>query len=124
MSIMELAHQLGTELSKEDAVVKYQAAAAAQEQDIELQKALMEYEAMRNELVTKSSEGEDVADLSEGLTKKQDEIMMMPSMKNFLEAREQVEAIMSEIYGTLNFYITGEEPHHCGGDCHGCSGCH
>ena len=39
-TIMELTHQLGAELAKNEAVVKLQSAAEVQENDLELQKAL------------------------------------------------------------------------------------
>ncbi len=124
-TIQELAHQLGAELAKNEAVVKLQAAAKEQETDLELQKALMEFEGLRNELVTKSGEGDNEAaeKLTQDLTALQAKILEMKSMKEYYTARETVEALMNDVYGILNFYITGEEPHSCGGDCSSCSSC-
>ena len=125
-TIMELTHQLGAELAKNEAVVKLQSAAEVQENDLELQKALMEFENLRNELVKKSSEGDNEAaeKLTNELTAIQAKILDMDSMKEFYTARDSVDALMNEIYGVLNFYITGEEPHSCGGNCSSCGGCH
>ncbi len=125
-TIMELTHQLGAELAKNEAVVKLQSAAEVQENDLELQKALMEFENLRNELVKKSSEGDNEAaeKLTNELTALQAKILEMDSMKEFYIARDSVDALMNEIYGVLNFYITGEELHSCGGNCSSCGGCH
>ncbi|MBQ3592971.1 MAG: YlbF family regulator [Clostridia bacterium] len=125
-TITELAHQLGAELAKDENVKKLQSAAQKQETDLELQKALMEFENLRNELITKSGEGDNEAaeKLTNELTAMQTKILEMDSMKEFYTARDSVDALMNEIYGILNFYITGEEPHSCGGNCSSCGGCH
>ena len=125
-TITELAHQLGAELAKDENVKKLQSAAEKQETDLELQKALMEFENLRNERITKSGEGDNEAaeKLTNELTAMQTKILEMDSMKEFYTARDSVDALMNEIYGILNFYITGEEPHSCGGNCSSCGGCH
>ena len=125
-TITELTHQLGAELAKDENVKKLQSAAQKQETDLELQKALMEFENLRNELITKSGEGDNEAaeKLTNELTAMQTKILEMDSMKEFYTARDSVDALMNEIYGILNFYITGEEPHSCGGNCSSCGGCH
>lgn len=124
-TIQELTHQLGAELAKSEAVKKFQSAAQLQETDLELQKAMMEFEKLRNELMAKSSEGDNEAaeKLTNELTALQSKILEMDSMKEFYTARDSVDAIMNEIYGILNFYITGEEPHSCSGNCSSCSSC-
>ena len=47
-----------------------------------------------------------------------------PVMKQFSEASEALQEIVNEVYQIINFHVTGEEPHSCGGNCSSCGGCH
>ena len=51
-------------------------------------------------------------------------IMADPVMDRYMTAKEAADSFVNEIYGILNYAITGEEPGGCTGSCETCGGCH
>ncbi len=52
------------------------------------------------------------------------EEMGLLGSKAYVEAQEDLNRVVNEIYGILNYYITGHTPGGCSHDCSSCGGCH
>lgn len=125
MTIAEQTHELGNLIQNSAEMAAYKAAEQAQMND-ENAKALMEaFNLQRMNLARDMQEGkisqeEAVKQNNEAFNQmtEQSEII-----RNFIEAKKQFDAVISEINGILNYYITGQEPG-CTHDCGTCGGCH
>ena len=61
-----------------------------------------------------------------------DEIMEMPTMKAFNEAKEEIDTLLQSINYIISMAANGEDPmtcpeqapHNCSGSCSTCGGCH
>ena len=51
------------------------------------------------------------------------EIFKNDIMTEYNTAKNRFENIVNEVYGIINFYVTGEDPS-CTHDCSTCGGCH
>ena len=45
------------------------------------------------------------------------------TIKNYIEAKKEFDALVNQVNQILNFYITGQDPN-CTHDCSTCNGCH
>lgn len=127
MSITEKANELGKAITEDPRFVAYEAAKDIQENDEELQKMLLGYETQRNKVIQANQENapeEEIRKYSDELQSMYETIMKADSMANFVKARQEIEKILSEVNSIIDFYVTGEEPSNCGGDCCSCGGCH
>ncbi len=125
MTITEQTHELGKLIKESEEMAAYKAAEEAQMNDEEAKKLLQEFNLKRMNLARDMQEGkisqeEAVKKNSEAF----DEMLSKSEIiSNFIEAKKQFDAVISEINGILNFYITGQEPG-CTHDCGTCGGCH
>ena len=61
-----------------------------------------------------------------------DEIMEMPSMKAYNDAKDELDALLQSVNYIISMAANGEDPmtcpeeppHNCGGSCSTCGGCH
>lgn len=47
-----------------------------------------------------------------------------PLAEDYEQKKNALEEVVNGIYQRINFYVTGQEPHTCSGNCSGCAGCH
>ncbi|MBO5248454.1 MAG: YlbF family regulator [Clostridia bacterium] len=126
----KLAHELGEAIEASDEFKKYAEAKALQETDSELQMFIGEYNLRRMQLMTelqKNAEDQDeemLNSMRDTMNAAYDKVISHPVMKQFSDASEALQEMVNGVYQIINFHVTGEEPHSCGGNCSGCSGCH
>ncbi len=125
--VEEKARELGQAIIEDERFVAYKKAEIAQASDEQLQELLKSYEACRSALIEANQNGasEDVIKgLSSELDEKYKALIGNENMMAFMQARQSVEQLLSQVNGIIDFYVTGEEPHSCGGNCSSCGGCH
>lgn len=122
MTIMELAHELGTMLKKTDVMRRAEAAEIAFHADAALQADINEYNAQQQAMITTDDEDfkKAIRERVEALYQK---IIAYPTYVEYLQANDAVTKLMGEVNEEINFAITGEHSS-CGGNCSSCGGCH
>ncbi len=126
MEIMELAAMLGKEIKKDPRIVEMNKAQEAYENDTELQKQIMEYnaqsQALSMEYKKETQDAELIGMIEKRIHTLYQEIMQNEKMLAFNKAQDVVNAFMAEVNGEITYQITGERP--CTHDCSTCGGCH
>lgn len=125
MTITEKAHELGKLIKESNEMAAYKAAEEKQQNDKEAAKLMQEFNLQRMNLARDMQEGKIT---QEEAVKKNNEafqemVEKSETISNFIEAKKDFDAVISQINGILNFYITGQEPG-CTHDCATCGGCH
>lgn len=128
--LKKLAHELGEAIQASEEFKKYNEAKALQETDSELQMFIGEYNLRRMQLMNELQK--EVADQNEEMLNSMrdqmntayDKVLSHPIMKDFSQASEALQELVNSVYQIINFHVTGEEPHSCGGNCSSCFGCH
>ena len=127
--IIELAHQLGTEIAKSEEIKNLNETKNAFDSDAELQALMAEYEAERVLLGQEfSKENGDIdekaiADLRARIEELTREISANPIYLAFATAQNNMNKLMADVNAEIKFCITGERDN-CTHDCSTCSGCH
>lgn len=126
MEIMELAAMLGKEIKKDPRIIEMNKAQEAYENDTELQKQIMEYnaqsQALSMEYKKETQDAELIGMIEKRIHTLYQEIMQNEKMLAFNKAQDVVNAFMAEVNGEITYQITGERP--CTHDCSTCGGCH
>ncbi len=125
MTITEKAHELGKLIASSPEAQALAAAEEAQGKDEAAAELLKEFNLKRMNLV-RDMQSEKIT--REEATRKNNEafaemLEKSETIKNFVEAKKDFDAVVTEINGIINFYITGEDPN-CTHNCSTCSGCH
>ena len=130
MTVKEAAKILGEALSAEPAVISFNAAKAAYDQDAEITGMLSEYRTARTllgELYAKPELTEEESRTADALNTRvaelADAIRENPIYRALEEAEAAVNQLMSTVNADLSFYAFGETPG-CSHDCASCGGCH
>ncbi len=134
MDIIEMTRQLGVEIQKQDVFKKYIVARDANDNDVELQKAIGEFNIIRMEL-DKALSGEEknaekVKELNIKLKDMYSAIMGTKSMMDYNIAKGELDALVNQINAIITLTVNGEDPltcdisSGCSGSCSSCSGCH
>ena len=125
MTITEQTHELGKLIKASAEMEAYKAAEEAQMNDEEAKKLMQEFNMQRMNLARDMQEGKISQEEAVKKNNEAFEAMVEKSevIKNFIEAKKAFDAVISEINGILNFYITGQEPG-CTHNCSTCGGCH
>ena len=127
--IIELAHQLGTEIAKSDEIKTLNETKNAFDSDASLQALMSEYEADRmllgQEFSKNNAEIDEkaIADLRARIEELTREISKNPIYIAFAEAQQNMNKLMADVNAEIKFCITGERDN-CTHDCSTCSGCH
>lgn len=136
MNVIEAARNLGKILQKDERYKKYDAAAKASDTDTTLQNKIGEFNMLRMQLSQEMSKPDKDADkmtsLDTDIKALYDEIMEMPTMKAFNEAKEEIDTLLQSINYIISMAANGEDPmtcpeqapHNCSGSCSTCGGCH
>ncbi len=125
MTITEKAHELGKMIASSAEAQALQKAEQAQANDEKAGELLKEFNLKRMNLV-RDMQNEKIT--REEATQKNNEafaemLSKSETIKNFVDAKKDFDALVTEINGIINYYITGEDPN-CTHNCATCSGCH
>lgn len=124
--VMEKANELGEVLKQDERFVAYEAKKAQHDNDLELQNEISEFNLLRmnldNEFKKEERDDEKVNSVQKLLEDQYKSIMENQNMKEFMLAREDLEAIVNNIYSVINYYITGEEQGCNDSKCGSCGG--
>ena len=127
MGIFEIAALLGTTLKEDARLVKLEEAKKNYQENMDLQKKLVEYEVQQKALQQEITKPERDTVFIDVIQKRIDtlyqEIMADPVFMALNEAQAEVNELMNAVNNTITFHITGEEPS-CTHNCSTCSGCH
>ncbi len=127
MDVIEKAKELGLAIQQDPRYEAFMQMQAAYENDRELVGLLDNFEKVKGELIAENQKEEKdavkMAALNETMRSFYQEIVGNGTMQQFQAAKNELDRLMREVNGIINFYVTGEEP--CSPDkCAGCSGCH
>ena len=127
MTVFELAAELGKALKEDDKLKRLENAKKAYEADMELQKALVEYEVQQKALQGEITKEERDTLFIDVIQKRIDELYRMimehPVFMELNEAQSDVNELMNAVNNTITFNITGELPSSCTHNCSTCGGC-
>lgn len=125
MTLLEKAHELGEMIQQSPEMQALNAADAAQAADAEAQELLKAFNLKRMNLV-RDMQSEKIT--REEATKLNSDafaemVESSATIKAYVEAKKDFDAVVQQINGVINFYITGQDPN-CTHDCSTCGGCH
>lgn len=123
--IMEKTRELGELIQNSEEMKKAKNAEILQENNDEAQELLREFNLQRMNLARDMQN--KVISREEAVKKNNEafEAMLEKSevIKNYIEAKQEFDAMVNQVNQVLNFYITGQDPN-CTHDCSSCGGCH
>lgn len=126
-NVTEKLHALGEAIQKDPRHIAWKSAKEAQEADAALQEKITRFGSIRDQLMEanmdQNRDDAKISALSDEMRALYEEIMASEVMASYTEAQESLNELMGEINNLIQFYVTGEEPSACGGDCAGCAGC-
>ena len=136
MNVIEKARELGALIQQDERYLKYQEACSATDTDVEVQNAIGRFNQLRQELSVEMQKEDKDADrmtsLDSEIKELYQQIMEMPNMVKFNEAKADLDKLLSSVNYILTSSANGEDPatcpaeppHSCGGNCGSCGGCH
>ena len=126
MTITEKARELGEMLQETEEFKELKATEAAQAEDENAKTLLMEFNLRRMNLGRDIREGKITeAEAVEQNNKAFDELLeKCEVIKNYVNAQQAFDKVVTEINNILTYYITGQMPGECTHDCSSCGGCH
>lgn len=125
MDVTQKARELGELIQSSEEMARVKKAEIAQEADDEAKELLKEFNMQRMNLARDMQKG----DISrEDAVKKNNEafdalIEKSETIKEYIDAKREFDAMVNQVNQILNFYITGQDPN-CTHDCSTCGGCH
>ena len=136
MNTIEAARALGAAIQQDERYLKFQEATKTSDTDALLQSKIGEFNMLRmqlsNEMQKQDKDADKLTSLDNDIKALYDEIMAMPSMIAYNEAK----AALDDMLGSVNYIIgmsaNGEDPmtcperapEGCTGSCASCGGCH
>ena len=128
MEIFELASELGKKLKEDKRLLDLEAAKKAYEDDVQLQKYMIEYDVQQRAMQSEVSKTERDMDMIGAIQKRTDELYRLianhPAFVELNRAQGEVNELMNAVNQTIMTQITGEEPSGCTHNCSTCKGCH
>ena len=126
MTIIEKTRELGELIQNSEEMKALKKAEAMQAEDENAKTLFLEFNMHRMNLDRNVQEGKITEEEAVEKDKKAFEEMLEKSetIKAYVEAQENLGKVINEIYGILNYYITGQTPGGCTHDCSSCGGCH
>ena len=126
--VTDLATELGQAIEVDEIFIQYKSAKEKYENDKELQDLIGDYNlkkmSVANMMNEKDKDEKRLSCLQDELQAAYDDVVRNRIMAEFLSAQQAMEELVNQVYGIINFYITGEESGNCTGSCSTCSGCH
>lgn len=125
MTIIETAHELGKLIKESPEMAAMKIADDAQANDEKAQELFKAFNLQRMNLARDMQEKKISREDAVKANNDAFEKLLADSevIKNYIEAKKAFDAVVQEINGILNYYITGQEPG-CTHDCSTCGGCH
>ena len=141
MDIIEMTRNLGVELQKQEAYIKFAAAKKANDEDKQLQEDIGQFNLIRMQLdqcLSSEDNGEEnkeevrtkINDLNKQLKDTYSKIMSSESMVNYNIAKTELDILVNQINAIITLTVNGEDPltceisQGCSGSCESCGGCH
>ncbi len=123
--IADKARELGEMIQSSEEMKKVKNLEILQENDDNAQELLRDFNLQRMNLARDMQSGKISR---EDAVKKNNEafdamIAKSETIKNYIEAKKEFDALVNQINQILNFYITGQDPN-CTHNCSTCGGCH
>ncbi len=125
MDIFEKTRELGEMIQSCEEMKALKAAEAAQAEDETAQTLMQEFNLNRMNLARDMQNGKIT---KEEAIKKNNECFedicnKSETIRNYIEAKKNFDAVVNQVNQILTFYITGQDPN-CTHDCSTCGGCH
>ena len=126
-TVMEQARALGQMIADSEEFKNLEIKDLAYQSDEEAQRLTVEYNKNREELTEQARKEEitpiEIMKIKQQLSGEFAKLAENKVISEYLEAKNQVDAMLKQVDDIIRFYVTGEEPG-CGGSCSSCSGCH
>ena len=137
MNTLDTARQLGAAIQQDERYIRFKEASAASDTDTELQNKIGEFNTMRMNLSAELHKEESERDsekmvaLESDIKTVYDEIMVMPNMIAYNEAKAGLDDLISSVQFIISIAANGGDPmtcpdhapSGCGGSCATCGGC-
>lgn len=136
MTIIEQVRELAKALQEDERYIRFKKAGELNDTDTELQNKIGEFNLKRAELGeamrTPDKDADKLTTLDTEIREIYDEIMAMPKMVEFNEAKADLDKLLESINFIISMAANGEDPmtcpeeapHGCTGSCSSCGGCH
>lgn len=135
MTIIEQARALGAAIQQDERYKKFDETAKLNDTNTEIQNKIGEFNLMRaqlnQEMAKPDKDAEKMTQLDTDIRALYDEIMAMPTMAAFNNAKDELDKLLQSINYIITCAANGEdpmtcpeEPPHCSGSCSTCGGCH
>ena len=134
MDIIEMTRKLGVAIQQEEVFKNYIKAKAANDNDVELQDMIGQFNVIRMQLDQALSaddkDGDKVKALNAQLKDTYTAIMGRESMMNYNIAKGELDVLVNQINAVIEHTLDGDDPmtcdiaSNCTGSCSTCSGCH
>ena len=123
--IIEKTRELGEMIQASEEMKNVKNMEILQENDDKAQELLKEFNMQRMNLArdmqsNKITREEAIKKNNEAFD---DMLSKSETIKKYIEAKKEFDALVNQVNQILNFYITGQDPN-CTHDCSSCSGCH
>ena len=126
--ILQKVHELGSAIQGSDIFKTYQKTEVIFQTNEEAQSLTKEYNAKREELMKKAQKedvsAEEMMQIRNEMNAAYGKVAANDVIAAYLNAKKDMEEVLGTVDGIIRFYVTGEEPGGCGGNCSGCAGCH
>lgn len=134
MDIIEMTRKLGVAIQQEEVFKNYIKAKAANDNDVELQDMIGQFNVIRMQLDQALSadekDSDKVKELNTQLKDTYTNIMGRESMMNYNVAKGELDVLVNQINAVIEHTLEGDDPmtcdiaSNCTGSCSTCSGCH
>ena len=137
VNVIKMARKLGKAIQEDERYLAYHKAKEANDADEELQKAIGEFNLVRQNLgmeINKPDDSKDQAKIESLNSQAQElhsKIMANPNMEDFTIAKTSMDSMISDVSTIISMCCDGEDPETCqipqahagcggGGGCRGC----
>ena len=134
MDIIEMTRKLGVEIQQQEVFKNYIKAKAANDNDVELQDMIGQFNVIRMQLDQALSaddkDSDKVKELNTQLKDTYTDIMGRETMMNYNIAKGELDVLVNQINALIEHTLDGDDPltcdiaSNCTGSCSTCSGCH
>lgn len=125
--LMKMADELGQAIKTSNEFINYEGAKKAHDADSELQDKINTFESVKQaimeEMQKENRDEKKIEVFQASMREAYSEVMKNTTMTEYLQAKEDLESLVNDIYGVINYHVTGKQPGSCGGNCSSCGGC-
>ncbi|MBQ8515391.1 MAG: YlbF family regulator [Ruminococcus sp.] len=126
MTVDEAVRSLGKSIQEDCRYKRYENAKKSNDADAELQQQINEFQLRRmnyhHESEKEQPDAEKLASWEKELDSMYNGILEHPGMKEFQEAKLELDAMMQEVDAIISLCLNGEDPETCHPSLGGCSG--